>query len=117
MTKNYLFFLITKNYLFFLSFSQNLEKKSDSLKNILKTNVISYEQRIEVSHILTKYLGECHFKQVKFVNDKIYTLSKSNNYKKEMGPYFQNCADYKPPRHRDAACRSDARLGLPARPP
>lgn len=80
---------------FFLSFGQQLERQADSLKSILNTSSISYQERIKILNKLTQYYGEFDFKQAKFLNNQIYTLSKKNGYYNGLGFYYQNLADNK----------------------
>lgn len=80
---------------FFLSFGQQSERQADSLKSILNTSSISYQERIKILNKLTQYYGEFDFKQAKSLNNQIYTLSKKNGYYNGLGFYYQNLADNK----------------------
>lgn len=90
MRKLYLFFCLS----FFLAFGQQ-EKQVDSLKKILKTNSISYQDRINTLNKLAKYYGEFDFKTARGLNNQILFLAKKHNYVKGYGFYYQNLADNK----------------------
>ena len=90
MRKLYLFFCLS----FFLAYGQQ-EKQVDSLKKILKTNSISYQDRINTLNKLAKYYGEFDFKTAMGLNNQILFLAKKHNYVKGYGFYYQNLADNK----------------------
>ena len=69
MRKLYLFFCLS----FFLAYGQQ-EKQVDSLKKILKTNSISYQDRINTLNKLAKYYGEFDFKTARGLNNQILFL-------------------------------------------
>lgn len=90
MRKLYLFFCLS----FFLAYGQQ-EKQVDSLKKILKTNSISYQDRINTLNKLAKYYGEFDFKTARGLNNQILFLAKKHQYIKGYGFYYQNLADNK----------------------
>jgi two-component sensor histidine kinase len=77
----------------FYTFSQDVQKQADSLKNILNNSKFTYKEEIEILNKLTLYYGELNFAEAKVLNYKIYTISKKNNYIKGFGFYFQNSAN------------------------
>jgi two-component sensor histidine kinase len=80
-------------FCFFYSFSQNIEKQADSLKQILLNKKLSVAEQIEVLDKLTLYYGAFDFEQASKLNNKIYFISKKNNYQKGFGHYFKNLAN------------------------
>lgn len=78
---------------FFLSFGQQSERQADSLKSILNTSSISYQERIKILNKLTQYYGGFDLKLAKSTNNQILTLSKAKGYYNGLGFYFQNLSE------------------------
>lgn len=80
-------------FCFFYSFSQNIEKQADSLKQILLNKNLNVVEQIEILNKLTFCYSEVDFEKAKQFNVKIFSISKKNNYQKGFGYYFQNLAN------------------------
>ena len=78
---------------FFLSFGQQSERQADSLKSILKTRSISYQERIKILNKLAQYYCGFDLKLAKSTNNQILTLSKAKGYYNGLGFYFQNLSE------------------------
>lgn len=78
---------------FSISFGQQSERQTDSLKSILKTNSISFKERIKILNKLTQLYHGSDIKQAKSLNNQIYTLSKENGYLNGLGFYYQNLSE------------------------
>jgi two-component sensor histidine kinase len=74
---------------FFISFGQNIQSPTDSLKTILKTKKLSYQERVE---ILNKLAAEGGKFKSNFYNLQILNISKKYNYHKGLGYFFNNNA-------------------------
>lgn len=79
---------------FSLSFGQQSQRQADSLKSILKTNTVSFKERIKILNKLTQLYSRFDLKQAKSLNNQIYTLSKPKNYLNGLGFYYQNLVEF-----------------------
>jgi hypothetical protein len=80
-------------FTFLLSFSQNFNKKADSLKLVLKNTSLTFQDRVEVLNKLSLYYGEFDFTQARTINNQIYSISKRKKYSKGFGYFYMNLAN------------------------
>lgn len=83
-------------FCFFVSFSQDFEKNEiDSLKNVLKTNKIGFEEQVEILNRLSRIIGKSDFNEGKLLNNKMLNLSKQQKHIRGYGYYYQNLSNEK----------------------